>query len=106
MTRVSVLLVSALSLVGCGISSGDGFAELASPSTTPLVARRGTVIADGCSLDPWQAQTLAADATAKVVQEVVFLCALPLEDGRVGPLDAGARKALVEQALGLSLIHI
>ncbi|MBK7401293.1 MAG: hypothetical protein IPJ34_34825 [Myxococcales bacterium] len=101
MTRVSVLLVSALSLVGCGISSGDGFAELASPSTTPLVARRGTVIADGCSLDPWQAQTLAADATAKVVQEVVFLCALPLEDGRVGPLDAGARKALVEQVAAL-----
>lgn len=94
-----VALVAALGLpsVGCGINSGDGFAELAWPSETPLVARRGTVVADGCSLDPWQAQTLDAKATATVVQEVVFLCALPLADGRVGPLDAGARKELAAQ---------
>ena len=89
-------------IAGCGVPSGDGFAELSSPTTAPLVPRRGTLITDGCALDPWQERVLATDSTSLVVKEVVFLCALPLRDGQVNPTDASGRAAFAEQVTALS----
>ncbi len=100
--RRLVAIIFATLVAGCGVSSGDGFAELSSPTSTPVAARRGTLIADGCSLDPWQEHVLAADSTAKVIQEVVFLCALPLPDGQVNPTDDSGRAAFAAQVKALS----
>lgn len=61
---------------------------------TPLPKRRGTVLVDGCAIDPFQSAVLAAAPTRIVVDEVLLHCLVPRDDGSIGPADASARGAL------------
>jgi len=97
---------SALSLVlvlasGCAWSSGEDVAKVGLRADTPLPARRGIVVVDGCGVDPWQRATLASPAAKKVLQEVVMLCLVPRTDGSLGPRDPSAQKAIADTAADL-----
>ena len=61
---------------------------------TPLPARAGTVIVDGCVIDPWQRATLAGAGAKRVLQDVILLCLVPRLDGTVGPRDPSALQHL------------
>ena len=61
---------------------------------TPLPRRKGTVLVDGCAIDPWQNAILAKPETRVVVTEVLLLCLVPRDTGALGPSDPFARKAL------------
>ncbi len=89
------LVASALSLVAsgplaCSSPSGDTVNSIAQRSKTPLPARAGSVIIDGCLVDPWQRATLAGPGAKRVLQEVILLCLVPRLDGTVGPRDPSA----------------
>jgi spore germination protein YaaH len=86
-------MVAATSL-GCSSSSGETVNSVALRSETPLPARAGTVIVDGCILDSWQRATLAGPGAKRVLQDVVFLCLVPRLDGTVGPRDPSALQHL------------
>ena len=94
MTSISVSKIVALGValcgaVGCASSSGDTTSSVAQRAETPLPARAGTVIVDGCVIDPWQRATLAGAGARRVLQEVILLCLVPRFDGTVGPRDPG-----------------
>lgn len=76
--------------VACAGPSGEDVSTVGLRAETPLPARHGTVIVDGCMLDTWQRATLAAPATRRVISEVVMLCLVPRVDGTVGPRDPSA----------------
>lgn len=83
--------------IGCGFTSSGDQIQMES-KTVPI--RRGTVISDGCTLDPWQMQTLQSNPAKLVIREVVLDCLLPHTDGTVTPVDTGAEtqlEALVAQ---------
>lgn len=90
---VACAFVSCVSSVvmGCSGSSGDEVDSVALRSETPLPARAGTVVVDGCVIDPWQRSTLAGPGARRVLQEVVMLCLVPRLDGTVGPRDPSAQ---------------
>jgi spore germination protein YaaH len=81
------LAVSASSAIGCSSASGETVDSVAQRAETPLPARAGTVIVDGCVLDSWQRATLAGPGARRVLQEVIMLCLVPRLDGTVGPRD-------------------
>lgn len=84
----------ACALVACASPSGEEVARIGLAAETPLPARRGAVLVDGCVLDTWSRTALAQPATRKVVSEVVMLCLVPRESGEVGPRDASARASV------------
>ncbi len=89
-------LVCALSIfsVGCMGEGGEPIEAVGLAQETPLPKRKGTVLVDGCAIDPWQDAILAKPATRIVVTEVLLLCLVPREGGGVGPSDPFARKEL------------
>lgn len=89
-----VALVLASLAPGCMERGEEPIDAVGLASGTPLPRREGTVLVDGCSLDPWQDTTLALPATRVVVSEVLFLCLVPRDDGTLGPADAFARERL------------
>jgi hypothetical protein len=89
MSMMSLLLVAG-AVVGCSSSSGDTVNSVALRAETPLPVRAGSVIVDGCVIDPWQRATLAGPGARRVVQEVILLCLVPRLDGTVGPRDPSA----------------
>ena len=95
-----VVLVALGFLVGCGTEYGS-VDRISQESETPLVDRRGTVIADGCALDGWQRAVLHAPSTKRVLKEVVLLCGTTRDAGNGGPADASARGALTELVTAL-----
>lgn len=86
---LALLLVTA-----CGASSGEETERIGMGADTPLPARKGTILVDGCVIDTWSRSTLALASTKRVAQEVVMLCAVPRLDGTVGPRDPSAVGAL------------
>jgi len=98
---VGAAIALALSGVACAASSGEEAEAVGLRAETPLPARRGTVIVDGCVIDPWQLETLGRPSTKRVVTEVVMLCLVPREDGTVGPRDPSARASLKAQVTQL-----
>lgn len=95
--RASALLLSsalALGVAGCMGQGEEPIDAVGLAQDTPLPRRRGTVLVDGCALDPWQEATLARPETHVVVAEVLLLCLVPREGGAVGPADPFARGAL------------
>jgi spore germination protein YaaH len=89
--------LSALPAVGCSGPSGETVDRVGLRADTPLPARAGSVIADGCELDPWQRSTLGLPGARRVLQEVILLCLVPRADGSVGPRDPSATAALGAQ---------
>jgi spore germination protein YaaH len=89
----TTLSVAGASL-GCSSSSGETVNSVALRAETPLPARAGSVIVDGCVLDPWQRSTLAGAGAKRVLQEVIMLCLVPRLDGTVGPRDPSALQHL------------
>ena len=87
---VTALLGLATAAMGCSSSSGETVDSVALRAETPLPARAGTVIVDGCLLDTWQRATLAGPGAKRVLQDVIFLCLVPRLDGTVGPRDPSA----------------
>lgn len=87
---VIALVTAAAAALGCSTSSGETVDSVALAADTPLPARAGTVIVDGCVLDTWQRATLAGPGAKRVLQEVVMLCLVPRLDGTVGPRDPSA----------------
>jgi hypothetical protein len=77
-------------LAACASPSGEDTSTVGLRAATPLPARHGTVIVDGCMLDTWQRATLASPPTRRVISEVVMLCLVPRLDGTVGPRDPSA----------------
>ncbi len=75
-----------LVLVACGFTNGNA-GTLSQTDTQSVPVRRGTVIADGCTLDSWQLEALASPSMKSLVSEVVLLCLLPHADGSVTPND-------------------
>ena len=103
--RTMLALASALSLgaAGCMSQGGDPIDAVGLAQETPLPRRKGTVLVDGCSIDPWQGAILAKPATRVVVTEVLLLCLVPRDTGALGPADPFARKALdrtIDEELG------
>jgi spore germination protein YaaH len=96
MVWASALVLAALatSALACGTSSGETVDSVSSRAETPLPARAGSVVVDGCVLDTWQRATLASPAARRVLQEVVMLCLVPRLDGTVGPRDPSAQQQL------------
>ena len=95
----TLLAASALALVastslGCSSPSGETVNSVALRAETPLPARAGSVIVDGCVLDPWQRATLAGPGAKRVLQDVILLCLVPRLDGTVGPRDPSALQHL------------
>jgi hypothetical protein len=82
--------LATLATTGCSGPSGANVATVGLHADTPLPARSGTVIVDGCMLDTWQRATLSSAAARKVLSEVVMLCLVPRVDGTVGPRDPSA----------------
>lgn len=83
-----LLALLALS-IGCGFTSTSG--DQVQSDTQSVPARRGTVIADGCTLDPWQIEILQSNSAKLVIHDVVLDCLLPHADGTVTPADGSAR---------------
>lgn len=94
----SLVLVLA---AGCGSSSGEDRRDVALGLETPLPARRGTIVVDGCALDTWSRSVVARPATKRVASELVFLCLVPRESGEVGPRDPSARGQLAAMVADL-----
>jgi hypothetical protein len=88
------LLLSAMFLAACGMSSGEETERIGLGADGALPQRNGTILIDGCVIDTWSRSTLSLAATKKVAQEVVMLCAVPRLDGTVGPRDDSATAAL------------
>ncbi len=87
-------LGAALFAAGCSGPSGETVATVGLRADTPLPVRAGTVIVDGCELDPWQRSTLGLPGARRVLQEVILLCLVPQRDGSIGPRDPSATAAL------------
>lgn len=85
----TVIALAAL-LGACAASSGEETERVGLGADAALPARKGTIVVDGCVLDPWSRSTLALPSTRRVAQEVVMLCVVPREDGTVGPRDPSA----------------
>ncbi|MGZ3450214.1 MAG: hypothetical protein ACXVEF_11505 [Polyangiales bacterium] len=100
MKQLLLVPFAALS-VGCGWPSGDAVDSETAAGTTKLVERRGTLVVDGCALDPWQAATVARPETRRVIQEIVLLCLVPRKNGEIGPSDESARVELGKQIAAL-----
>lgn len=83
-----VLVATATS--GCAVSSGETTDTIGLRAEAALPRRAGTVIIDGCVVDPWQKAVLARPGAKKVVQTAVLLCLVPRVDGTVGPRDPSA----------------
>jgi spore germination protein YaaH len=98
---VALAVLSATFIAACGGTSGYHVDEIGLDSDVALPVRAGTVVVDGCVLDPWQSATLANPSTKRVVAEVIMLCLVPREDGIVGPRDPSARGAFAALALDL-----
>jgi len=83
-----------LLLAACGSYSGEDTEKVGLGAETGIPPRHGTILIDGCVIDTWSRSTLAQPQTKKVAQELVMLCAVPREDGTVGPRDESAAAAL------------
>ncbi len=90
----TILTLSLLLASACGASSGEEVERIGLAADTPLPARSGTILVDGCVIDTWSRSTLALPATKRVAQEVIMLCAVPRLDGTVGPRDPSATSHL------------
>lgn len=77
-------------LAGCAVHSGEETDRIGLRAETALPNRAGTVIIDGCVIDPWQKAVLARPGAHKVLQTVILLCLVPRQDGTVGPRDPSA----------------
>ena len=77
--------------IGCGFTSSGTQVQT---ETQTVPARYGTVIADGCTLDPFQIETLETNSAKLVIHDVVLDCLLPHADGTVTPADASAKLEL------------
>jgi hypothetical protein len=60
-------------------------------------ARAGTVVVEGCQLDPWQVQQLASPGAHALLQTVVLLCPTARSDGSVAPVEESAQAELAQQ---------
>lgn len=90
-----------LALAGCVVDSGERLDRVGLRADTPLPARQGSVVVDGCVLDTWQTATLAAESTRRVLSEVILLCLVPRADGQVAPTDPAARAALARTSTAI-----
>jgi spore germination protein YaaH len=90
MKKLFAVLVVVLSL-GCGFTS-SGIQVQSETKSVP--ARHGTVIADGCTLDPWQIEVLQTNSAKLVIHDIVLDCLLPHADGTVTPADGSAKLQL------------
>ena len=95
MTRWTFVLAAPI-LGACAASStsSTGGETDVVASSGPIPRRTTSVEIDGCATDAWQNETLAAEATRTVVQEVILMCLAPREDGTIAPGDPSARAAL------------
>ncbi len=84
----------ALVLVACKGEGGEPIDAVGLAQETPLPKRKGTVLVDGCAIDPFQDATLSAPGTRKIVDEVLLHCLVPRDNGALGPADSSARGAL------------
>lgn len=95
-------LVAATTSAGCGVSSGETTDRVGLRAESALPAREGSVIIDGCLVDPWQRAVLAGPGARKVLRTVILLCLVPRLDGTVGPRDPSA---LAELARTADVLH-
>jgi spore germination protein YaaH len=98
---LSIAMMMLALAAGCGSSSGESVERVGLGAETNLPVRRGTVVVDGCVLEPWARSTLATGGARRILQEVIMLCLVPREDGTVGPRDPSARAALAALASDL-----
>ncbi|MBV9946509.1 MAG: hypothetical protein JOZ69_06655 [Myxococcales bacterium] len=104
MSRCFGQAIAALALFGSVVACATedtGARRIDQASGSPLTARRGAVIVDGCALDSFQSAALATPSAKKVLGEVVLLCAVPRFDGTVEPGDPSALAALAALVDGL-----
>lgn len=86
---------------GCAVSTGDTVDSVSLRQETPLPARTGSVIVDGCVLDTWQRATLGGPGARRILQEVIMLCLVPRVDGTIGPRDPSALAQLASLSADL-----
>jgi spore germination protein YaaH len=94
---IAIASALAASLVlGCSGTSGETTESVSLRVDTPLPARAGSVVVDGCVLDAWQRATLAGPGAHRVLQEIILLCLVPRLDGTIGPRDPSAQQQLAQ----------
>ncbi len=87
-------MAAAVLAAGCSGPSGESIDHIGLRAETPLPLRFGSVLVDGCVLDPWQRSTLDLPGARRVLKEVILLCLVPRVDGTVGPRDPSATQHL------------
>lgn len=98
---LSTLALVAIS-AGCAVHSGEETDRVGLRAETSLPSRAGTVIVDGCVIDPWQKAVLAGPGAHRMLQTVVLLCLVPRLDGTIGPRDPSA---VLELGRTADLVH-
>jgi len=91
---VFLAALSSAPALGCKGEGAEPVDAVGLAQEVPLPKRRGTVLVDGCAIDPFQEAVLATPSTRTVVDEVLLHCLVPRDDGALGPEDASARGAL------------
>jgi spore germination protein YaaH len=90
----ALLVVLGGTLTACMGQGSSSIDAVGLAQETPLPDRRGTVLVDGCGIDPFQDAVLASPGTRSVVDEVLLACLVPRDSGEVGPQDTSARAEL------------
>jgi spore germination protein YaaH len=88
-------LAATIAATGCG-SSGGTTTSFASEQGTPIPSRAGSVVVEGCQLDPWQSAQLASSGAQAVLQTVILLCPTANDQGAVAPVEAAAQQELAQ----------
>jgi len=99
----------ACATIGCG-SRSNTVGRFGGESGTPVPARVGTVLIEGCQLDTWQTETLASSSARHVLQTVVLLCPTAHDDGSIAPVEASAQQELAQQVQAIQgmgyMVHL
>lgn len=95
-TIAALATVVGLSLTSaaCAWEGGEDAGRVSLAAEGAIPARRGAVVIDGCVVDTWQRATLASPSAKRLLREVILLCAVPRQDGVVGPRDPSARASI------------
>jgi spore germination protein YaaH len=106
--RIVAMVALAGSLAsGCGSSSetvarfGADGGSGGGGGQTPIPSRAGSVVVEGCQLDPWQTMQLQSPSAQAILQDVILLCPTARDDGTVAPVESSAQAELAQQVASI-----
>jgi hypothetical protein len=100
--RIAMVALAGALASGCG-SSNETVARFGDDGGngngggTPIPSRAGSVVVEGCQLDPWQTMQLQSSSAQAILQDVILLCPTARDDGTVAPIESSAQAELAQQ---------